>query len=810
MAPFDKSKVFYDILLTRSNSYDVLLHALKETKQSGVLQILNDSLELLREVTTKKPGRLFRFIKLIPYLDRFLTKPSKGILVISSENCKITCERIESVTPCVIFSLSYFHWLVSCQEALNINDPLIVVDCGDKLTTRLSYESFTKTKIVFVTNQTKDTIQKALGRNKLKKINLEVNSQIRWEEISPNWQDRIKDQIEKTFELKSSDFSPIIDQLKTSTLLQLLEGKTPELFQNNFPLEIPYYIPRRLQCRIIVSKAIFNENESDIYLFKNIERDLLSQQTKDDGTQTSRNLLSENYNGSKICRFVILDHYLHFKKIHEKFPERPVHLLRFENENFIWEKSNGSMASIQKHVEGGQKEITEQEFVKQNLFLKRQSKYPICISDTPGMGKTKLLTHMGRELQDAIQDGIVAYVVISELIKSTKRKIDAIKLKKMGFLSQPTDEDVKEANSVLINIIAKNQLGVTYLEKRQTHLKELLLDGFDEVSAKDESFAYNCIKAIQSQFESTRIWITTRPHMFTNMENNFNVMGYNIKAFEQQDQIQFLTSYWSRHITEEFYSIRMSDFARACLKQVKSTFNQMDEDIAGIPLQCLLIGEVFEEDAKSYVLSRTERDTRKSFQWSPEMCNMLTLYDKLLERKLTKFNENYNKKKLDITIVKQAHYHMAISVLFPLFKTQFKQELYKSISISELYNVGFLEPEISSPSPRFIHRTFAEYFLALFIVESINRGCIRKSMLDLLFKHIFETEQIWFRINDVTATGQEFKYYVICYFIDAMLGRQQELDLMSPQCFYFSCVNFLNTISPFSQTNCLNRTTFPQ
>lgn len=392
----------------------------------------------------------------------------------------------------------------------------------------------------------------------------------------------------------------------------------------------------------------------------------------------------------------------------------PVHLLAYENQEFLWIKSKGGMSAIWRSVNKPQKKVSEVEIV--TFIMDRESvtlNQPVLISDTAGMGKSLLLAAMGRRIQADYPQKTVVFVVAGEFIQVLKDK---------KFQSLNMKSKLIEINQTVIDFASDNEFGKTILslkwkpENSGEIVLELMLDGFDEITLGDFDLAYHCITFLVEHFKYIRLWITTRPHYLHELENRLQALGYNIEQFDTEDQIRFLKEYLGNGANVED-KVKLSEFASTCLAYLKKHMNAREQDVAGIPLLCLIIGEVYKESAEQYLKSRPELNPH-IFKSN----SLIQLYEQMVAKKFETAMNRYKEVGLQRPdIMRQLvgqHQYLSVFFIFPA-RLNCVTATYGDFDLQQIYNTGILEPKRAGPLPRFIHWTFAEYFVATFVKERL-------------------------------------------------------------------------------------------
>lgn len=571
------------------------------------------------------------------------------------------------------------------------------------------------------------------------------------------------------------------------------------IYKSTLPENPSYYVPRRLVTRNRLSKRIFTQDAKDIYVFTGIPRHKLTSLVKKQITDTSS---AQVHKDVLSVRFIILEQSNHWEKLCKK-TAHPIHLIHHEDDKLIWLHSRGNVKSLQAAVDKyDQGELSEDMFIdeveKEHPVKFNQS---FCIADSPGMGKSLLLADIGRRVQRKFPDRVVIFIVISEWINSIKEDVK-LKESKLESILKNLFKDVSEDENITEALISE----ITSDESPKPSIRfELLFDGFDEVVPEQVNLAYECLEILLKLCKKTaRVWVTTRLHLLTELENYLNVLGFNIEPFGEPDQMRFFKSYWSENETRQVDIDRISTFAQICLTKIKSMLNQKDEDIAGIPLQCLLIAEVFETDALGYA-----DPANKLIPAMPEpsilfeIKSILDLYEGLIQNRIQKFKKLFQHVLFDDRDMKLLHAYHSLHLIYPGYAQVFKDKVIINEDITkEIFNVGILESKKGTGQIRFIHRTFAEYFIAWFLAHCMSTELWSDDLNNFLFQSIFSSTQDTVQIfNEVSITIHKFEQQIICNFLDLHL-KYTSTDMSSfsnhlvdisdeilKVCLFSNCVN---------------------
>lgn len=228
--------------------------------------------------------------------------------------------------------------------------------------------------------------------------------------------------------------------------------------------------------------------------------------------------------------------------------------------------------------------------------------------------------------------------------------------------------------------------------------------------------------------------------------------------FCSTDQINFLCMLWNAGDSTEQSNLKSVLYANKCLELLKNKINMGDEDIAGITLHCLLVGEAFADEAIEFCISGNATCVPGT-----KIESVSNLFEKFINKKLEIYSENYahqNVDEKDLNDLLEAHMFLALRLLFPncALKTADPFEENGNL-LQAVLNVGLVSGNATAPS--FIHRTFAEYFVALLFL-GINASEFCGDLAIELFHLKFATE-----LNSSSVTKHINQG--ICYFPNSFL-----------------------------------------
>ncbi|CAL8129134.1 unnamed protein product [Orchesella dallaii] len=537
------------------------------------------------------------------------------------------------------------------------------------------------------------------------------------------------------------------DLLEGHFVSQMINKEAPQLDNNSIPDLPNYYISRKIVSRNCLDKNLFDSQNNDIFVIKGIQPLELSKLTQ--SRDNTRFMLLE-----KEEDFGIFSQYA--------TTQRSVHLLNHDAGQFTWIKSHGCISRLQAHVIDGKTKKT----MSENEFLERciQTSETVCIVDTPGMGKSMLLANIGDKIRRQCPNRLVRFVVMQELVPELEKRGGG-EIHKNILLNLIADQssESKFGKEIVRNLLLSETIKV-----------ELLLDGFDEVLTSQMGIAQQILKIILS-LKSVRLFITTRPHMRDELERLLGVLSYNMESFGRDEQLEFLTAFWSKNNTAQGNE-RLKEFAARCLEALKKTVNDFEHNFAGIPLLCRLLAEVYEKEAVNY-----SKCGNVMLDNVIPTFNIFDLYDKLTNSRFEILGSTENNEVREHYF--EAHIIAAVQLLFPQLLHSFCNPEMRNFYLDDkqLCSLGILEQKHRTDStPRFVHRTLAEHMFGLLIIDVMNMHaclffqmfCDRFRFYEYFFHTVLHTTtSIETPLRCFTQTNQDsirilrFSHPVVCYFI---------------------------------------------
>ncbi|EFX86430.1 hypothetical protein DAPPUDRAFT_313131 [Daphnia pulex] len=399
----------------------------------------------------------------------------------------------------------------------------------------------------------------------------------------------------------------------------------------------------------------------------------------------------------------------------------------YEERAVCWKGMKGSIVGNENNPASQKYTITESE-----LLNKWGNSKVVIVSDIPGIGKSDLLTHLYRLIKKARPyDWVV--------------RLNFLDCFNLFDLNGNLDNVISAVDFLTNNLIPSlktdhfsNSLFRHRLLNKTTGGLILMFDGFDEMKDCYQNNAARLINMLL-QTKIDRIFVTTRPHMKENLEDNFFHFAYEIEDFNQEDQENFLTNYWVNKLKNDERRIR--EFAESIVELAMKKLDDKGRVFSGIPLHCRMLAECFQDHLKTGLLAEGAYITIPiHLDGEPfDIANLFQLYwktkCKILQSEKRKIDSNnvFNSaaEQAESIIPRQFFQKLAIHTLFDeknanilWDKSQFQSILQQYSDLSFVHGLT----EKNGDLQRFPHLMSAEYFVADYVICTFEDGERRDSL----------------------------------------------------------------------------------
>jgi ankyrin repeat protein len=523
-----------------------------------------------------------------------------------------------------------------------------------------------------------------------------------------------------------------------SDLLCLLAKKKELKIGQKLVKKIDYYIPRILRRQIHVSdssKLMNDESPGHVLAISGMSQEELCKLLPSSDTTIpaaewpfcSTELMPINY---RILEFRDFERDGAFQKLSAMY--ECIHWFHNKDGKLIWKESKGNKDTVYRHLDSRK----WQDYDAKN-FTDIDDRV-VLIAAKPGMGKTTLLTHLAagtKELDPSI------WIVRVDLNDHTNflHKINENELEIDTVIKFLREDALKLGNGVTSKL--EEQLFEDSLKRRGNVM--IMFDGFDEISPLYARKVSIMLKELQ-KVNAGKLYVTSRPVVRQKVEEDLSTLAFTLQPLRQPDQHTFLQQVWKNKVPDVDRDL-LKKFVTELLQLTMQCLSDKENEFTGIPLQTMMLAEVFESDLKN--CSHTGEMIKL-----PPALNLLQLYDEFVKRKL---NIYYNeKRKTDMTNVgvqddfeefyetfMENHIKCGLVAVLPAESLE-RLEGFQNPKRSFLKKVengkektGIID-EIIDGKPHFIHKTFAEYFAAHWFSQNYARN--RKVIKEIIFSPCYD------------------------------------------------------------------------
>ena len=304
----------------------------------------------------------------------------------------------------------------------------------------------------------------------------------------------------------------------------------------------------------------------------------------------------------------------------------------------------------------------------------------------------------------------------TELLKAQKRK-EMDKGRVLEFVSK----EVLKLESYL-----EKELFKKCFEGNGISKIVVMVDGFDQISPIYKETVLDLLQVLK-QTSLEQLWVTTRHHLREDLEDNLQQLSYTLQPLSEVEQIEFLKKFWLQNLNLEVKNQhRLQIYAEAIISKLSQSIGDKDKEFTAIPLHTRMLAEAYEQDCRSFYLSD------KSEPELPHKLDLQGLYRRFIESKYDIYYWEQFKtaagemaadgiRDRDLKYIQLEHQRLALQVLFTKDQVIFKQiGHHLTFSDEELARIGIAQRN-SEGKLQFIHRTFAEYFVAEFLIKQLTK-----------------------------------------------------------------------------------------
>jgi NACHT domain len=336
-----------------------------------------------------------------------------------------------------------------------------------------------------------------------------------------------------------------------------------------------------------------------------------------------------------------------------------------------------------------------------NIF---DQKRIVLISELPGMGKTTIFKVIALRMKERFPSNWIVFIELKEFIPFYQRdeRISA-NFNNRQFLVKFLSEKILK----LQNFAAK-AFKILFDENRIV----FFLDGFDEVAPGFKKFIIKLMNAIL-KFSKNQIWISTRQQFANELRKKFNAKEFWLKRLTKEDRKKFFAKYLeSKQIDQESFNRCLIEVENFCSSHEK---HPKDDDMFYNPLLIRMVAELLDDDL---AIELTTSNYHTIFnQFVNKMIDQC-----MLKGSVARSSIAYQTRQAS---VQDFYYKHALLNIF-WYKDEAEQ-LYKfhfpetcQLSPEEIIRVGITcDAGCTTPFVMFVHRSFAEFYVAEFLTKKI-------------------------------------------------------------------------------------------
>ena len=431
---------------------------------------------------------------------------------------------------------------------------------------------------------------------------------------------------------------------------------------------------------------------------------------------------------------------LEFKQLCQENPKSNVHWLEKDKSGeLIWQQSQGNLQTLRKYIDTQISHCYAPSDLE-NLLQQAKNQRVMLIADKAGMGKSTVLTHLSKRIKQKYPAHWMVRTDLNEygeLFKAqTGKKVDE------GWVLEFVSQKVLKLESDLEKDFFKRSFGGNDISK-----VVVIVDGFDEICPNYKETVIDMLHILK-QASLEQLWITTRPHLRQELEDNLQQLSYTLQPFSEVEQVEFLKKFWLQTLkSKETNQHRLQIYAKTLIRKLAQSISDKNKVLTGIPLQTHMLAKAFEEDFNSFY---------KSEESEPELpykLDLLGLYRRFVSSRYDIFYSEKSKtpagnvaaletQERDLKGMQVEHWRLALEELF----TEDEVALlpihpFPILPDEHLARIGIVQKNNDSKL-QFFHRTIAEYFVAEYLINQLTKKTEQHVQVQeiLLNKVLFKKE----------------------------------------------------------------------
>ena len=360
----------------------------------------------------------------------------------------------------------------------------------------------------------------------------------------------------------------------------------------------------------------------------------------------------------------------------------------------------------------------------------------IVIADKAGMGKTAIARYLTAKLQQSCWIGF----------------LDLKKLAKKHFKGEQLNQPVVDFQFLMNLLILEDDLELKLFHYfYMTGNVIFVLDGFDEISSKFKEFSLKIIDIVKKS--QNRLMITTRTHLSKDLEDHLKVEALKLNSLGREDEIILLEKLLDkRRIGGNSGGVdKLCDMKFFSILYANINITLKDSSIFGTPLLVKMISELDEENLTNF--------------------NIFTFYRHIVSKKIETRKEKEplaetEGAKFLTSNIKEIHREKALQLFFDEDFLQIEKSKINHEQITQIDGLLNFDGE----DFQFLHRSFAEYFLADFLILNLGHEETLTSFknFDKIFLEILHDNMFAMTRNFVEVQFEVIEKSLIVKFIKGL------------------------------------------
>lgn len=334
----------------------------------------------------------------------------------------------------------------------------------------------------------------------------------------------------------------------------------------------------------------------------------------------------------------------------------------------------------------------------------------ILLFDEPGMGKSTSFKILHSRLREKYLSHWIVFMDLKEHCKSFQAD------NKITIKIKNCEEIVKFFCDKILKIQSFEAQVFSHLFNDNRVI--VLMDGLDEICPSYKKFVFDLMIAIQ-KLSKNQLWISTRPHLVSELKNILNPFSLKLKPFTRANRKEFFENFFTLRDKEDQNIEQKLKKVEEFLEDLqRKSFSSLSN-----PLLFKMIAECFDDD-HNLKLSNV---------------NLFSIYDqfttKMVERSMEKGPEawkslaNAHGKSNIIDFYQKNAFQICFGLNedFSHSLSQIADLCFRHVSApsaDDIARVGLMFSD-GAESLHFIHRTFAEFYIAKLFYETIFLGNFR-------------------------------------------------------------------------------------